>query len=53
MGVAPLTRVTLIRLADEEHQLVWSTHHLCVDGWSWPLIFRDVGAAYEALCEGS
>ncbi|MDP8909370.1 MAG: amino acid adenylation domain-containing protein [Chloroflexota bacterium] len=53
VGVAPLTRVTVIRVADEEHQLVWSTHHLCVDGWSWPLIFRDVGAAYEALREGA
>jgi amino acid adenylation domain-containing protein/non-ribosomal peptide synthase protein (TIGR01720 family) len=49
VGVAPLTRVTLIRLDDENHHLVWSTHHLCVDGWSWPLIFSDVGAAYEAL----
>ena len=48
-GVAPLNRVTLVRLADDEHRLVWSTHHLYVDGWSWPLIFRDVGAAYEAL----
>jgi amino acid adenylation domain-containing protein/non-ribosomal peptide synthase protein (TIGR01720 family) len=53
VGVAPLTRVTLIRLGDENHQLVWSTHHLCVDGWSWPLIFRDVGAAYAALGEGT
>jgi aryl carrier-like protein len=53
VGMAPLTRVSLIRVADEEHVLVWSTHHLCVDGWSWPLIFRDVGAAYEALREGT
>jgi amino acid adenylation domain-containing protein/non-ribosomal peptide synthase protein (TIGR01720 family) len=53
LAVAPLSRVTLIRVGDEEHQLVWSTHHLCVDGWSWPLIFSDVGAAYEALREGA
>ena len=46
--VAPLNRVTLIRLADDEHRLVWSTHHLCVDGWSWPVIFRAIGEAYEA-----
>ena len=51
VSVAPLSRVTLIRLDDENHELVWSTHHLCVDGWSWPVIFRDVGAAYEALGE--
>ena len=52
LEVAPLNRVTLIRLSDQEHQLVWSTHHLYVDGWSWPLIFRDVGAVYCARREG-
>ena len=52
VGVAPLSRVTLIRLSEDEHQLVWSTHHLYVDGWSWPLIFADVAAAYEARLEG-
>ena len=52
VGVAPLNRLTLIRLADDDHRLVWSTHHLYVDGWSWPLIFRDVGAAYAARVAG-
>jgi amino acid adenylation domain-containing protein/non-ribosomal peptide synthase protein (TIGR01720 family) len=51
VGVAPLCRLTLIRTSEDEHQLVWSTHHLCVDGWSWPLIFRDIGVAYEARLE--
>ncbi len=32
--------------------LVWSTHHLYVDGWSWPLIIRELGAAYRARLEG-
>ena len=48
VGVAPLSRVTLIRLADDDHRLVWSTHHLYVDGWSWPLIFRDVGSGLRS-----
>jgi amino acid adenylation domain-containing protein/non-ribosomal peptide synthase protein (TIGR01720 family) len=52
LAVAPLSRVTLICVADDEHQLVWSTHHLCVDGWSWPLIVSDVGAAYASLRDG-
>ncbi|HKC46588.1 MAG TPA: condensation domain-containing protein, partial [Gemmatimonadales bacterium] len=45
----PLMRVALLRTGDEAYRLVWSTHHLCVDGWSWPLVFRDVSAIYEAL----
>ena len=44
----PLTRLTLVRLEDEVWELVWSTHHLHVDGWSWPLVFRDLSALYEA-----
>src|SRR5580698_5455809 len=31
---APLMRVTLLRLGDAAHRLVWSTHHLLLDGWS-------------------
>ncbi len=47
VATAPLCRVTLVRMADAEWRLVWSTHHLYVDGWSWPLIFKDVAAFYE------
>jgi amino acid adenylation domain-containing protein/non-ribosomal peptide synthase protein (TIGR01720 family) len=38
----PLTRVTIVQ---NEH-LIWTHHHLQVDGWSWPLIFADVAKAY-------
>ena len=34
-------------------ELLWSTHHLHVDGWSWPLIFRDLSALYEARRTGA
>jgi amino acid adenylation domain-containing protein/non-ribosomal peptide synthase protein (TIGR01720 family) len=49
---APLTRVTLLRLADETFHLLWTTHHLHVDGWSWPLIFSELSECYEALRAG-
>ena len=49
----PLTRVAIIRVADEAHHMVWSTHHLHVDGWSWPLIFRDLADFYEAERRGN
>ena len=49
---APLMRVALRRVANESYQLVWSTHHLCIDGWSWPIVFRDVSRAYAALEAG-
>ncbi|MBI3418057.1 MAG: amino acid adenylation domain-containing protein, partial [Verrucomicrobia bacterium] len=50
-ATAPLTRITLIRLADERTRCVWSHHHLQIDGWSWPLVFQEVSAFYEAARE--
>jgi amino acid adenylation domain-containing protein len=49
---APLTRVALIRLADQCYELVWSCHHILLDGWSWPLVFKDFMALYEGFAGG-
>jgi hypothetical protein len=49
---APLMRITLIRTADQSYQVVWSHHHLIIDGWSGPLLLRECVALYEALCNG-
>jgi len=48
----PLMRVTLLRLADDEWQLLWTTHHLCIDGWSWPRLFKEISAIYAAASAG-
>jgi amino acid adenylation domain-containing protein/FkbH-like protein len=48
----PLTRFTLLRLGEERYELLWTTHHILLDGWSWPLILEDVSLAYEALARG-
>lgn len=47
----PLMRLTLIRLAETTYRVVWSKHHLLLDGWSTGLVLRDVLAAYTALCQ--
>ncbi len=52
LAAAPLSRVALLRVADDACHMVWSTHHLHVDGWSWPLIFADLGRFYEAERQG-
>ncbi|MEV6971962.1 amino acid adenylation domain-containing protein [Kitasatospora sp. NPDC093806] len=31
---APLTRFTVYRLGAERHRVVWTAHHMLVDGWS-------------------
>ncbi|WP_347339736.1 condensation domain-containing protein, partial [Bradyrhizobium aeschynomenes] len=30
----PLQRLTLVRLDDERHWLIWTHHHILMDGWS-------------------
>ncbi|QWP75370.1 amino acid adenylation domain-containing protein [Lysobacter sp. K5869] len=49
---APLMRVTLVRLGPEHHQLLWTQHHVLLDGWSMPLVYRDVMACYRARLAG-
>ncbi len=49
---APLLRCTLVRLADDVHWFLWSHHHLLLDGWSGPLLMRELFVTYEALAAG-
>ncbi|MGW4808119.1 amino acid adenylation domain-containing protein, partial [Kitasatospora sp. NPDC004272] len=52
---APLMRWTLVRLDEDRHRLVWTLHHILVDGWSMPLLVRELldhyrhGGAADAL----
>jgi len=48
---APLMRLRLLRTQDQQWRLLWTCHHLILDGLSVPLIFRDALTAYAAQCE--
>ncbi len=48
----PLIRLTLIRLSEEVHQLIWSHHHILLDGWSMFQVLTEVFALYESLRRG-
>jgi amino acid adenylation domain-containing protein/non-ribosomal peptide synthase protein (TIGR01720 family) len=45
---APAMRFALVRVDDEEWKFLWSVPALLLDGWSWPLVFRDVSRSYDA-----
>ncbi len=47
-----LARLTLIRLADDYYEFIWSFHHIITDGWSSAIILDELLQTYEALCEG-
>ncbi|MFJ9449146.1 amino acid adenylation domain-containing protein [Herbaspirillum sp. NPDC101397] len=44
---APLQRLQLVRVAEQRHELVWSSHHLLLDGWSVSLLLADIFALYR------
>jgi len=48
----PLFRARLLRLAADDHVLVWVIHHIVSDGWSASVFARDLFAYYEALVRG-
>ncbi|NWC90027.1 amino acid adenylation domain-containing protein, partial [Pseudomonas reactans] len=48
----PLLRVTLLRLADDEHVLVLVQHHIVTDGWSMQVMVDELVQLYAAYSQG-
>ncbi|GAA3887063.1 non-ribosomal peptide synthetase [Saccharothrix violaceirubra] len=53
LGVAPLLRVSVTPLSDDRAELVWSSHHVLLDGWSIGQVFAEVLAHYRAITTGT
>src|SRR5262249_11282131 len=41
-GRPPLSRLTLIQLEENLHQLIWSIHHVVIDGWCLSVLLHEV-----------
>ena len=48
----PLLRAQLLRLASQDHVLVFNAHHIVIDGWSMGILVREVSAIYSNFCTG-
>ncbi len=48
----PLMRVQLVRLAEEEHLLLITMHHIVSDGWSVIRMGHELGTLYQAYRSG-
>ncbi|KAF9561023.1 hypothetical protein EC968_005932 [Mortierella alpina] len=48
----PLIRATLIQIADDEHVLSLTQHHIISDGWSMAIMTRELSELYSAHCKG-
>ena len=49
LDIAPLMRVALICHAKDDFQLVWTIHHLIMDGWCLNLLVSEVMQGYALL----
>ena len=49
---APPMRLALVRLAAERFRLVWTFHHILIDGWSLRILLRELWALHHALRRG-
>jgi amino acid adenylation domain-containing protein/thioester reductase-like protein len=52
LAQAPLARLTLLRLAEDDHLLVLTLHRMIADDASATICLRDLAAAYGALAGG-
>ncbi|MCS7475598.1 non-ribosomal peptide synthase/polyketide synthase [Umezawaea endophytica] len=49
---APLMRIAIALLSDDEVLLVWTFHHVLLDGWSLAQVFAEVCEQYRAITDG-
>ena len=47
-----LLRTKLLKLADLDHVLILTMHHIISDGWSISVFIREIAAIYSALVNG-
>lgn len=53
LSKAPLVRIGLLQTAEQEFNLVVIHHHILLDGWSIPLLLREILMIYTALTMGA
>ncbi|WP_326520647.1 non-ribosomal peptide synthetase [Xanthomonas sp. 3058] len=52
LTTGPLIRGRLLRLAEHEHRLLVTMHHIVTDGWSMGLLVRELSTLYAAFALG-
>jgi amino acid adenylation domain-containing protein len=52
LAQGPLFRGRLVRMAEDDHVLLLTMHHIVSDGWSTGVLYRELGALYAAFARG-
>ncbi|MGG4442605.1 tyrocidine non-ribosomal peptide synthetase TycB [Brevibacillus fortis] len=48
-----LMRVAIFQMTESEYQVIWSFHHILMDGWCFSIIFDDLLSVYLSLKNGA
>jgi amino acid adenylation domain-containing protein len=48
----PLSRLAVLRLRDDLHEIIWSIHHVVIDGWCLSVLLHEMLDIYEAVRRG-
>ncbi|MDE9499016.1 amino acid adenylation domain-containing protein [Xenorhabdus bovienii] len=48
-----MLRIRLIKLADNDHIILYTLHHIACDGWSMAIFFNELITLYRAYCTGN
>jgi amino acid adenylation domain-containing protein len=52
LSKAPLMRLALFHVGNDDYLFVWTAHHLLLDGWSGSILFKEFAECYSAFAEG-
>jgi iturin family lipopeptide synthetase B len=50
-GGSPM-RLSVLRIGEEEHEFVWSHHHILMDGWCGGILIQEFNSIYRNLVNG-
>jgi amino acid adenylation domain-containing protein len=53
LRVAPMLRARVLRLAEQDHVLLLTMHHIASDGWSAAVLMTEMVQLYKAFTSGS
>jgi len=51
LSLSPMLRTQLLQLADNEHVLLATLHHIAADGWSLGLLVKEISCLYAAFVQ--
>lgn len=52
LNKAPVSHVTVLQMSETDYRLLWTCHHILLDGWSSRLVLKTVFRLYDLAIRG-